>query len=168
MLVNGVPYPMVPVDARRYRLRILNGCQARFLNLMLYEAAADGVTPDFNKPGPNFLVIGTEGGFLAFPTIVPTALLQAVDDGFGNRSVDPAKPGGALITAPAERWDVVVNFNGKSGKKYILCNDAPAPYPSGDALNDYPRDGAPNGNTQIIIRFDVKAAGASGQPTRRS
>lgn len=154
MLVNGAAYPKASVDPRRYRLRILNACQARFLNLQLYEDnGAD--QPDFAKPGPDFLVIGTEGGFLEWPVIVPSGVPLTVEvDIDGSRSVDPANPGGTLITAPAERWDVVVDFNGKGGKKYILWNDAPAPYPSGDAVNDYPNAGGV-GDTQILMRFEV-------------
>src|SRR5262245_9279836 len=36
MLANGTVYPEVTVEARRYRLRILNACNARFLNLQMY------------------------------------------------------------------------------------------------------------------------------------
>jgi spore coat protein A, manganese oxidase len=74
----------------------------------------------------------------------------------GDRMVDPANPGGSLITAPAERWDVVVDFKGLAGKKYILCNDAPAPFPMGAAINDYPNANNPNGNTLMLMRFEVK------------
>ena len=38
MLANGTVYPEVPVEPRRYRLRILNACNARFLNLQLLVA----------------------------------------------------------------------------------------------------------------------------------
>lgn len=156
MLVNGTAFPKATVDPRRYRLRILNACQARFLNLMLFEDDGTG-NPDFTKPGPDFIVIGTEGGFLSYPVRVPSAQLQISTDTSGNRSVDPTKPGGSLITAPAERWDVIIDFNGQGGKKFILCNDAPAPFPEGDAINDYPRNGA--GDTQTLMRFDVAADG---------
>src|SRR5207245_93559 len=45
-LVNGAPYPVLPVSARRYRFRVLNGAQARFYNLQLYVAdgSPDGIT----------------------------------------------------------------------------------------------------------------------------
>ena len=36
MLVNGTVFPQATVQARRYRLRLLNACNARFLNLQLY------------------------------------------------------------------------------------------------------------------------------------
>ena len=35
-LVNGTAYPFLPVERRAYRLRILNACNDRFLNLQLY------------------------------------------------------------------------------------------------------------------------------------
>ena len=157
MLVNGTAYPKATVDPRRYRLRILNACQARFLNLQLYEDNGKGF-PNFKKPGPDWTVIGTEGGFLARPVTVPSGVqIIATTDPSGSRTVDPAFPGGSLITAPAERWDLVVDFNGKGGKNYILWNDAPAPYPGGDVLNDYPTNGIGGGDTQRIMRFEVRA-----------
>src|SRR5437763_1600662 len=46
MLANGTVYPEATVEARRYRLRIINACQARFLNLQLYvdDGSPDGIT----------------------------------------------------------------------------------------------------------------------------
>ena len=70
MLANGMVFPFAAVEPRRYRLRILNACQARFLNLQLYMDNGSG-QPDKTKPGPNFLVIGTEGGFLSKPVRGP-------------------------------------------------------------------------------------------------
>ena len=84
MLANGTAYPEVTVEARRYRFRILNACNARFLNLQMYvdDGTPNGITlgsggapvnmPARNaaapnpsgKPSANFLVLGTEGGFL--------------------------------------------------------------------------------------------------------
>src|SRR5438045_7139164 len=80
MLVNGTVFPVATVEARRYRFRFLNACQARFLNLQLYvaDAGKDGITYNskgvpLNLPGPDFLVIGAEGGFLPKPVTVPAA-----------------------------------------------------------------------------------------------
>jgi spore coat protein A len=145
MLVNGTVWPKANAAPRRYRLRILNATQARFLNLQIYEDNGSG-QPDFTKPGPDFLVFGTEGGFLAKPVIVKSnqplvlPLLPSGNPDFANLRA-------SLFTGPAERWDVVVDFNGKGSKKYILCNDAPAPFPMGDL---------PDGNTSILMRFDVQ------------
>lgn len=154
MLVNGTAYPKATVDPRRYRFRVLNACNARVLNLQLYEDNGQG-QPDFTKPGPNWMVIGTEGGFLARPVSLPSARLTTFVDAVGGRWVDPAAPGGSLITAPGERFDVVVDFNGKAGKKYILFNDAPGPYPNGAPDNDYP-NAAGIGDTSVLMRFEVK------------
>jgi spore coat protein A len=53
MLVNGKVWPFLNVEPRMYRFRILNGCNARILNL-----AAGGVT---------FWQIGAEGGLWDIP-----------------------------------------------------------------------------------------------------
>ncbi len=161
MLANGTVYPVAPVEPRRYRLRILNACQARFLNLQLYvdDGSPDGITLDpvtetpLNPKGPDFLIIGTEGGFLRKPVLKPS-----------NITFDPATHKGTLVTCPAERWDVIVDFSAFAGKKIILYNDAPAPFPGGDPTNDYfpgaslnPTNTVPGfgPNTRQILRFDI-------------
>ena len=163
MLANGVVFPFAPVEPRRYRLRILNACQARFLNLQLYEDDGTGKA-NTTKPGPDFLVIGAEGGFLAKSALVKHSQMKYLSD---NTSVDPANPGGSLITAPAERWDIIVDFKGFEGKKVILYNDAPAPYPGGDEVNDY-QNANVGPDTRNIMRFDVSTAitGAPDKPLR--
>ena len=157
MLVNGAAYPKASVDPRRHRLRILNACNARVLNLALFEEDALNLgKPDFNKPGPAWTVIGTEGGFLAKPVTVPQALLVYAIDPLAGPFLNPAAPGGSLIVAPGERLDVVMDLNGMGGKSYILYNDAPGPYPSGAPENDYPNSKG-IGDTSVLMRFDVKA-----------
>ncbi len=174
MLVNGVVHPRVGLEPRRYRLRVLNATQARFLNLQLYVETAPGSgIPDFNRPGPDFLVIGTEGGFLARPVRVPSGrrlnVSNVIDPGTGlptdDRQVDLANPGGSLLTGPAERWDIVVDLAGYKGKSLILYNDAPAPFPGGAASNDGTVDAGVVLN-QRIMRIDVAAAitGAADPP----
>ncbi len=161
MLANGTVYPEATVEPRRYRLRILNACQARFLNLQLYvdDGSVDSITLNpatltpTNTKGPDFLVLGTEGGFLPNPVLVPS-----------NVPFSPITLAGSLITAPAERWDLIVDFSGYAGQKLILYNDAPAPFPMGSPLNDY-FPGAPMNptitapgfgpNSRQIMRFNV-------------
>jgi spore coat protein A len=58
--------------------------------------------------GPQFHVIGTDGGLLPAPVALTT-----------------------LLQLPAERFDVIVDFTGKQGQFFVLKNDAPAPYPGG-------------------------------------
>ncbi|HET7319398.1 MAG TPA: multicopper oxidase domain-containing protein, partial [Nitrospirota bacterium] len=177
MLANGTVYPEVTVEPRRYRFRILNACNARFLNLQLYldDGSPNGITldrkgnplnqPALNaaasnpkgKPTGNFLVLGTEGGFLPSPAFVPS-----------NLPFNPAALGGSLVLAPAERADVLVDFSPHAGQNLILYSDAPAPFPDGDPSNDYfpgfnthknpinaltsPGSGP---NTRVILRFKV-------------
>jgi spore coat protein A, manganese oxidase len=142
MLANGTVYPTVNVDPTQYRFRILNACNARFLNLQLRVEnqvgniqvnIPDGIAHDQfgvvqNDPGPDWTVIGTEGGFLPAPVTVPTAPFVLNADGTYT---------GSLITGNAERWDVVVDFKNFAGKTLILYTDAPAPFPGGDPRNDY-------------------------------
>ncbi|MHC4574728.1 MAG: bilirubin oxidase [Planctomycetota bacterium] len=54
IVVNGRTWPFQNVEARRYRFRLLNGCNSRFLILQ------------FDTPVP-FWQIGADGGFLAAP-----------------------------------------------------------------------------------------------------
>jgi spore coat protein A len=169
MLANGTVYPEATVEARRYRLRVLNATQARFLNLQLYvdNGSADGITLNAalaptNTKGPDFLVIGTEGGFLSKPALVKS-----------NVPFNPVTFGGSLVTGPAERWDIIVDFSGFAGKKVILYNDAPAPFPMGDPRNDY-FPGAPKNptittpgfgpNTRQIMRFNVVPTTSADPP----
>jgi spore coat protein A len=172
MLGNGTVYPEATVEAGRYRLRILNACQARFLNLQLYvdDGSPDGITLNrntmkpSNAPGPDFFVLGTEGGFLPKPVQIAS-----------NKPFDPVSLSGSLITAPAERWDLLVDFSKFAGQKVILYNDAPAPFPGGDPVNDY-FPGSPGNptqpqpgfgpNTRQILRFKVVPATSKDAPLR--
>jgi spore coat protein A len=141
-MVNGAPYPALTLTEGTFRFRLLNASQARFWHLNLYEE--DGTTGEIklvnNTPvaGPVMYQIGTEGGFL--PDVVPhlngTPIpLDLVADPTGNTAI-PDGPFNLLL-APAERADVLIDFTGKAGKRYILFNDAPAPFPGGDPRNDY-------------------------------
>ena len=74
ILVNGVVYPFLDVEPRRYRFRVLNGSNARFYTLKLVYAKSStfpgSTEPDVTKLGPPFLEIGTEGGFLPSPVLL--------------------------------------------------------------------------------------------------
>ena len=62
IVVNGKTWPFLEVEQRRYRFRILNGCNSRFLLLELSN-------------GMPFCQIGTEGGFLPAPLQLARLLL---------------------------------------------------------------------------------------------
>ncbi len=40
MLVNGKIWPKMDVEPRNYRLRLLNGCDSRFLAIQFFEVPA--------------------------------------------------------------------------------------------------------------------------------
>lgn len=121
MLVNGTAYPYLTVEQRQYRFRMLNACNARFLNPRLVYAHTGAATePNANAVGPSFIQIGNEGGFLPAPTLINS------------------RGGVPLLLAPAERADLIVDFTAvPAGSTLILYNDAPAPFPRGDARYDY-------------------------------
>ena len=165
MLVNGTAYPYAEVEPRRYRLRILNACNTRFVTLRLVYAKGpafpDSAEPNPNLPGPAFQQIGTEGGFLPAPAVVSV-----------DRNTLP------LILAPAERADVIVDF-GKAapGDTLILYNDAPVPFPGGTPLADFyvgnnrlaapPSPGfGPNTRTLMQFRVMPRVGAVEGKPVK--
>lgn len=164
MLVNGTVYPFVEVEPRRYRLRMLNACNTRFLSLQLVMSAGrkfpDSAEPDRNVPGPIMQQVGTEGGFLD-PAVAPQGV-----------AVGTAKA--PLVLAPAERADIIVDFSKvKPGQYVILYNDAPVPFPGGTPLADFhplnnklatpPLPGF-GPNTRTLLQFRVVAATTQPDP----
>src|SRR5439155_18920676 len=114
MVVNGKSWPFLRVEPRRYRFRIVNGSNARFLNMQLMIEQRNQPTA---TPGPAIWQIGADGGFLNAPT-----------------NLDAGNDAPHLFLAPAERADVIVDFRGQQGRNFILVNGqgAFAPFPSGD------------------------------------
>lgn len=93
-LVNGVIWPHLDVDARWYRFRLLNASNSRFYTLNLVDEA--------NTPHPEAVrLIGTDGGLLPAPAPLPS---------------------GGLTVAPAERFDVLIDFSRFKGQKLKLRN----------------------------------------------
>jgi spore coat protein A len=132
IVVNGAAWPYLEVQPRHYRFRILNGSQARFYNVQLYFEGVSGEA-DLSRPGPKFIQIGTEGGFLPGPVALNNPPQQIAFDPVTGNAI-----GYTLLLAPAERADVIIDFSKVPvGSRLILYNDAPAPFPSGDPLNDY-------------------------------
>jgi spore coat protein A len=110
IMVNGNTWPFQTVEQRRYRFRVLNGCQSRFLIL------------DFGSiPGVEVWAIGNEGGFLAEPV---------------NLTVDN---GNRLLMGLAERADLIVDFTNVPLGNYVLGNVGPdEPFGGGVPGVDFP------------------------------
>lgn len=109
MLVNGRTWPFFNVEPRRYRFRVLNACNARFLDMALVDANSQA-------PGPVIWKIGSDGGLLDHPA--------KLADGHDSSSVP-------LFLAPSERADIIIDFTGQSGRSFTLTNDGVFPFPSG-------------------------------------
>jgi spore coat protein A len=129
MLVNGRTWPSLEVEPRRYRFRVLNGCNGRFLLLKLVTADP-AVRP--TVAALPFTQIGADGGFLPAP-------IEA----------------DRLLMAPAERADIIVDFSGLAvGTSVYLTNDGPdEPFGGGEPDEDF--DGADPATTGQVMRFRV-------------
>jgi spore coat protein A, manganese oxidase len=129
IIVNGRTWPYLNVERRRYRLRLLNGCQSRFLIL------------DFSHiPGIDVWQIGNEGGFLAAP-------------------VNMAGVSHRLLMGPAERADIVVDFTNVGLGHYPLLNVGPdEPFGGGTPGVDFPLPDVASTGQVMQLRV-VPAAG---------
>jgi FtsP/CotA-like multicopper oxidase with cupredoxin domain len=128
MVVNGVSWPSLQVAPARYRLRLLNGCNSRFLNLALVYTDKKGKPQEIP-----FVQIGAEQGFLPRPVEVMTGFATPITNGMRpnmNQRVPAADPQQALLMTLAERADVIVDFSGlRDGTVVTMINTAPdAPF----------------------------------------
>jgi spore coat protein A, manganese oxidase len=129
MVVNGRTWPVLQVEPRRYRFRLLNGCNSRFLILKIIT------NPLARRPARAALPwwqIGTEGGFLP----APVQLNQ-------------------LLIGLAERADVIVDFSGaRVGSEFYLINEGPdEPFGGGVPARDF--EAADPATTGQVMKFVV-------------
>jgi spore coat protein A len=113
------------VEPRHYRLHFLNGCDSRFLALEFMAADLDA-TDLTNTTSVGFLVIGA-------------------DQGMG-----PHVEADEIVVAPAERYDIIVDFSAYAGQRIIIKNTG----------GDEPFGGEVPGpqlyeRTDCIMAFDV-------------
>ncbi len=135
IIVNGNTWPFHTVEQRRYRLRLLNACNSRFLIL------------DFSGiPGVEVWMIGSEGSFLATPVNMTTVN--------ANR----------ILLAPSERADVIVDFAKVPGGRHVLRNVGPdEPFGGGEPGKDFTV--AEPATTGQIMEFRVVRAKAADHTT---
>jgi spore coat protein A len=129
ILVNGMVWPKLEVEPRKYRFRLLNGSDSRFYILEFRNTVDEDYGTGSNF---NFLQIGTDNGLL-----------------------HKAEELTQLLIAPGERMDLVVDFSSlASGSSIYLRNFGPdEPYGGGTPDVDF--DAADWGSTGQIMRFDV-------------
>jgi FtsP/CotA-like multicopper oxidase with cupredoxin domain len=144
-LVDGVLWPRLELAPGVFRLRLLNGSNARAYRLHLVEVAHDGtVTPQHGR----LLVIGADGGLLW-------------------RAAEVANDK-ALVLAPAERLDVLIDLTGlPAGSRLHLLNSAQAPFQGADPpdLTGLWRGGddADRNPYPWVARIDVTDGGLAGR-----
>ena len=142
MVVNGQVWPRLVVENRKYRFRLLNGCDARFLRMRLIESDMNGLIPNSvanQVPGPAFEQIGSDGGLFNQAAIMPI-----------------------LTMGPGERCDVIVDFSKALGKPanmkpqkrayFLLYNDAQTPFSNTKSTM---------GAIPEVMLFEVKPAAAA-------
>lgn len=107
MLVNSKAWPVLDVEPRQYRFRIVNGCDSRFLSCFLTDADGGMTTPKTWK-------IGGDAGLLN----APVKVVQ-------------------WVWGPGERVDMVFDFSDPAlwGRTFILRNRGKTPYPDGEPVD---------------------------------
>lgn len=98
-VVNGKIWPKLTVDPALVRLRLLNGCDSRFLGIQFYEETINVRKKQKNIP---FTVIGGDQGF--------------VNDGSNGIVRD------TLVMETGSRYDILFDFRGYQGKRIIMKN----------------------------------------------
>jgi FtsP/CotA-like multicopper oxidase with cupredoxin domain len=130
MVVNGKIWPKMYVEPRHYRLRLLNGCDSRFLQLQFCTAMAAGVDCDPIGNLIPFYVIGGDQGLAPKATKVEETLLMET----------------------GSRYDIIFNFTDLANTRVIMKNiGGDKPFGGeigGDFVFNY---------TDRIMAFDVGA-----------
>lgn len=104
-MVNGKTWPYLNVSQTLYRFRLLDGCNARFLDLTLVDLDNANATVPF--------------------TVI------ARDQGYLNSSVTENN----IVMGPGMRAEILVDFTGiPAGHRILMKNSANAPYPNGGAV----------------------------------
>ncbi|MFC3349517.1 O-aminophenol oxidase PhsA [Streptomyces echinoruber] len=111
--VNGRIWPYAEVDDAWYRFRLVNASNARIYDLVLLD--------EDDNPVPGIVhQIGSDGGLLPRPVPI---------------DFDAVMP--TLTAAPAERFDLLVDFRGLAGRRLRLVNKGRGAEPGvPDPVND--------------------------------
>jgi bilirubin oxidase len=136
ILVNGVTWPVLPVEPRRYRFRLLNACNDRTL---IFKIVSDPLAPRPVAPQLPLWQIGSDGGFLPHP--------EQLDQ---------------VLVAPSERADVVVDFTGLPvGTTLHLINEGP----DGQFGGMMPRPYSDPETTGQVMKFVVRPLASGDRST---
>jgi bilirubin oxidase len=113
IVVNGNTWPVLRVERRRYRFRLLNGSNTR---VFILKIVTNPLTTRPASPALPFWAIGSDGGFLPAPVRLDRVKL-----------------------AVAERLDVIVDFSRvPAGTQLFLINEGPdEPFGGGEPGTDF-------------------------------
>ena len=105
-VVNGITWPKLTVGQQAYRIRFLDGSNARCYTLSLAVAPVAGVVAPLP---PAFNLIASDQGYMPAPVAAPT-----------------------FTMCPGERYEAVIDFSKfAAGTVINLVNTAGAPFPAG-------------------------------------
>jgi len=128
MVVNGVIWPKMDVEPRNYRLRLLNGCDSRFLAVQFFEVPADATDFSTVIQQLDFTVIGSDQGLASSPTTVDTLLMET-----------------------GSRYDIVIDFGTVGAGKRVIMKNIGGDEPFGGSIPGT----QVFGETDRIMAFDV-------------
>jgi spore coat protein A, manganese oxidase len=143
LVANGRTWPYLEVEPRRYRFRLLNGCNSRFL---IMKIVTDPLAERPAAPVLPFWQIGAEGGFLPAPVMLDQ-----------------------LLMSPSERADVIVDFtNFPVGTELYLINEGPdEPFGGGTPGSDFPAaDPETTGQVMKFVVVPLASKDNSHDPAR--
>ncbi|WP_020680919.1 multicopper oxidase family protein [Marinobacterium rhizophilum] len=132
MVVNGVIWPKYNVEPRQYRVRLLNGCDSRFMRLSLSVVTLDETgLPPGRGARLSFLVIGSDQSLRETAAQVDT-----------------------VEFAPGERLDLIIDFKSVPANSRVIIQNLLGDAPFG---GDLPKKGDlfPDRRTDRIMAFDV-------------
>jgi FtsP/CotA-like multicopper oxidase with cupredoxin domain len=131
MVVNGKIWPKMYVEPRHYRLRLLNGCDSRFLAVQFCIASEEDPKNCKNDDRIPFIVIGGDQGLASEATQVSTLLMET-----------------------GSRYDIIFDFTGKNNTRVIMKNIG-GDMPFGGTIGG--EDVFVFDYTDRIMAFDVRA-----------
>jgi FtsP/CotA-like multicopper oxidase with cupredoxin domain len=140
MVVNGVIWPKMNVEPRNYRLRLLNGCDSRFLAVQFFEVPPDAT--DFSSAIQQlpFTVIGSDQGLASSPTTVDTLLVET-----------------------GSRYDIIFDFKTVTPGNRVMMKNIGGDEPFGGGIL-MPGDPRPFPEMNRIMAFDVVLPLDTGVP----
>ncbi|MEI6622728.1 MAG: fibronectin type III domain-containing protein [Actinomycetes bacterium] len=164
-VINGTAYPYVQVAPKAYRLRILNACNDRTLNLQLYYAKSNTSTLDANGK-----LLNTDSGEVPMVTAAPgnpTFPATWPTDGRDGGVPDPTKAGphwfqigteGGFLPKPVvvDQQPVAYNYNRRDIVVLNIQNKSLmlGPAERADVIVDF--SGVPSGS-KLILYSDAPA-----------